>query len=140
MNLGQSVDPLSFFALAESLANAQDRTEAHERSAISRYYYALMLYLRDNIRNRRFREAVTNARSREASIHSLIGRYLQGARTPDEFGARPRVAWYGEWTWLLALRERADYDIDQPWTENMASFQERLRHLRDLITQFAPRH
>lgn len=133
------VDPLSFYDLAEALIDASDRTEAHERSAASRYYYALMLYLRNNVNNQRFRQAVAQPLAGRESIHSLVQRFLRGTSgAPDEFGARARVAWSGEWIWLLRLREKADYDMGQPWNERADAIQFRVRQLRELVLRFAP--
>jgi uncharacterized protein (UPF0332 family) len=116
------MQPLDFLETANKLLTNSDVTEADIRSAVSRSYYAVFLYIRQWWSTSGFRI------SRSATDHTKIYQALFHADMP---GARARGEDLRD---LLTNRRKADYDLTEHF--NRSKGEEVLQHARRTISAF----
>jgi hypothetical protein len=140
------MDAFAFLTTAQKLASQQAVTEPDKRTAISRWYYALMLSLIDRIARSDVGFALEAQRRRKpgarGSLHSLVIEYLKGTRFRPDGGENRtgrRVPWVEVYETLMRSREKADYDLSaleleierefQQWKINIDQLKPRVENL-----------
>lgn len=137
------MDPFDFLGTCERLMAAPLRSEADDRTVVSRIYYAFFLTLRDGLsaKDRGFNQALRGS----GADHGLVRRYLRGERFTNGQSrgriAQP-VAWYESYLTLYEWRGTADYDIASgkvSWHPAAARLLHDAKALRPLIESYVRR-